>query len=105
MEAENDICIFTQDLKKRKGHYRYFKIFNVNAFMAWDDGNDEIDIICHNQFTKGNAEGKYYPFSYDMKRKVWYPFAPRGAAMQIREAIYEIVVSCNPNYGSTDDPI
>lgn len=64
-----------------------FNLFDSEALLGWNNGDDWIQVLCPASFQKGKKTGAYGSFSYNRKYNYWSGEPPKGAA---KVCAYEI---------------
>jgi len=53
---QSDFERWVSIIKKDKKNIKLFELFGTKAAVLWNDGEDEIEVVCLNSFTNGMPE-------------------------------------------------
>ena len=72
-------------------HTHLFKLFGTDAGLAWNDGDDIVDVYCISRFSKGEPQTKVHSrFYYGIHDRVWHN-PPKGAANECLKEIKKVL--------------
>ena len=68
-----------------------FNLFDAEAILGWNQGEDWIHVWCPASFSSGMKTGAYRGFAYNIRYKYWSEDSPKGSAKACVVEIQKLV--------------
>lgn len=89
--GDGDYQIWVDVLSKDKSNIEEFDLFGTKAAIVWNDGDDEVTIICITSFrNKEPQTNKWDYYSFNIREEYWAGMQPRGSPARIREELKKL---------------
>jgi len=84
----DDYEIWLSVFKEEKSNIKEFDLFGTKAAVAWNEGDNEITVICITAFQNQQPITKKWDhFEFNIEEKYWTGATPKGSPARIREEL------------------
>ncbi len=85
---KDDYEIWFDIFKNEKSNIKEFDLFGTKAAIAWNEGDEEVVIICITAFRNSEPITKKWDhFEFNVRDKYWSGIQPKGSPARIREEL------------------